>query len=84
MEANAIEWDMMDAYKKIYTSGAPVWKATIVAHARPVDPYGNESIGPIYRTEMDAVTARQINWDNHRGVNAPQVLDIIYIAPSVR
>ena len=41
-ERQAIDWEMMDAYKVIYESDVPVWKAVIVANATLIDPYGKQ------------------------------------------
>lgn len=81
-ERQAIDWEMMDAYKVIYESDVPVWKAVIVANATLIDPYGNKSIGPIYRTEMGGEIAQRVNWENRR--RATSAMDVIWIDRNLR
>ena len=81
-DRKSIDWTMMDAYKAIYGSNVPVWNASIIANADFVDPYGNESVAPIYRTEMHGDIAERVNWENHR--RATSAMDVIWIHRSLR
>ena len=77
-DTSSIEQKMMETYRAIYTAEVPVWRAVIIASTELVDIYGNGSVGPIYRTEMDVAIANRINWDEVYQVNPSRVMDTIY------
>ena len=84
MEAGAIEDEMLEAYKVVYTSGLPVVRAEIVALADLVDGYGNEYEDPVYRSSMDGEQAKLINWGNLRNVSPRVAFSDYWRHPLVR
>ena len=82
--AASIEADMMEAYKKVYTSDAPVDRVGLIAHGELIDGYGNEVVAMVYATEMDEDVGRRINWENDWQLTPSRVMTTTYLHPILR
>ena len=84
VDVDAINPDMMEAYKKVYTSDAPVDRVALVANGELVDGYGNEIVVIVYTTEMEHAVGKRINWENASLLNPSHVMTTTYKHPLLR
>ena len=84
VEDKSIEQEMMEAYKKVYTSKAPVDRVALVAHGELVDGYGNEFVAIVYTTEMGGTVGERINWENDWQLTPSRVMTTTYKHPLLR
>ena len=78
VNARSIEGEMMEAYKKVYTSNAPVDLVVLAADGELVDGYGNEFVAIVYTTEMGRAVGERVNWENDRQLTPSRVMTTTY------
>lgn len=76
-----MDFKMIDAYKALYTSGLPIWEATIWNFEKLVDPYGKESDEIVYKTTLHSREASKINWKNEANVRFERLWKVNYLHP---
>ncbi len=78
----AIEYEMQQAYEKLYAaSDLEIRRASVAAVVGFHDKFGNESEDIAYKTVLDADVAKKINWENISSVNFTEVWQTTYLAP---
>lgn len=84
MIRRAIERDMQETYQALYTSGESMDNVGLAAYFPMSDQFGNESMEPVYRTNLDAATADSVNWDNGARIQWNAVWDENFLHPELR
>ncbi len=75
---DGIEFEMIDIYETIFTSGEDISYGAVSAYLPLVDQFGSESVDVAYETRLDGKVGARINWENAIGLDFDQLWDVLF------